>query len=64
MKVRLLTGLSGANGSFAPGDEYSCDLSEAGRLVSRGYAEYIREEMTETAVVEPIHETAKRRRRK
>ena len=39
MKVRLLTPLSGANGSFAPGDEYECSEAEAERLVAKGFAE-------------------------
>lgn len=67
MKVRLLTGLSGAFFSLSAGDEYEFELGEALRLIERGIAEPIGR--TETAVQAPIVETTdaqprKRRRRK
>lgn len=46
MKVKLLTGLSGLSGSWAPGDDYECDKEEAKRFVDAGIAEYIQPKTT------------------
>ena len=50
MKVRLLTPLSGAKGSFAPGDEYECSEAEAERLVTKGFAESIKKTTKKTII--------------
>lgn len=41
LQVKLLTGLSGSQGSWQPGETYSCTAAEATRLIERGYAEPI-----------------------
>ena len=42
MKVKLLTALSGSNGSYMAGDDYECDKKEAEMLVKKGLAEKIK----------------------
>jgi hypothetical protein len=39
VQVKLLTGLSGSQGSWQPGEAYPCTAAEAARLIERGYAE-------------------------
>lgn len=58
MKVKLLTSLSGVHGAFDAGDEYTCSVEEAERLVERGFAEHIRAEPVEKAVRKPRAEKA------
>lgn len=51
MKVKLLTPLASAHGSFNVGDEYPCASGEeAQRLVDAGFAEMIRSKTPEKAV--------------
>jgi hypothetical protein len=38
MRVRLLTAISGPEGSWAEGDVYDCDAGTARRLIEAGYA--------------------------
>lgn len=38
-KVKMLTSISGADGSAAPGDMWECSADEAERLIEKGLAE-------------------------
>ena len=51
MKVKLLTPLASAEGSYNAGDEYPCaSADEAERLIDAGFAEVIRTQKVEKAV--------------
>jgi hypothetical protein len=41
VKVKLLTGMAGADRSWSPGDQFECDPAEAARLIEAGVAEAI-----------------------
>lgn len=62
MKIRLLTSISGTNGSFAPGDETDWpDDKEAKRLIAAGIAEKVaptRKAKVEKATASKVSETA------
>ena len=49
MKVKLLISMSGAKGSFSPGDEVDVSEQEAARMIERGYCTPIEKRKKETA---------------
>jgi hypothetical protein len=61
MKVRLLTSVASANGTYNVGDDYECaSAEEAARFVERGLAVAIVAKKTERAVkVTPAKEKRK-----
>lgn len=61
MRVRLLTGIAGANFSYGPGDIADFDAAEAKRLIAAGYAEEIR---VETATNEKREKATKPKAKK
>ena len=62
MKIRLLTSISAAHGSFSPGDETDWpDKADAERLVKAGFAEKVsasRRPKVEKATMSKVGETA------
>ncbi len=57
MKVRLLTGLSGSEGSWLQGEVIERPDAEALRLIERGYAEPVASSGVQTAAL-AVSETA------
>ena len=58
MKIKLLTGLSGPDCSYSPGDEAEFPNDEAKRLIEAGFAEPVREQKTERATAKVQAEKA------
>ena len=59
MKIKLLTGLAGAEYVLGPGDERDFPNDEAARLIEAGFAVPVSEPKTERAVLRSAPETRK-----
>jgi len=58
MRIRMTKTIAGPDGTVCAGKPADFPEKKAVRLVTNGYAEYVKETTVETAIAEPVKETA------